>query len=74
MSTTMSDTTQHPIAIPMEDPIIHTDQRPFCAFDPFEDCPCHEDPILIDHVADQVTDGLLTPSEATRVVSGRQCC
>ncbi|MBV8694169.1 MAG: hypothetical protein JO183_01615 [Ktedonobacteraceae bacterium] len=69
----MCDTIQHPITIPMEDPIIHTDERPFCAFDPFADCPCHEDPILIDHVADQVTDGL-TPSEATRVVTGRQCC
>ncbi|MBV9690086.1 MAG: hypothetical protein JO202_10310 [Ktedonobacteraceae bacterium] len=68
----MADSSQRPIPIPMEDPIMHTDEHPFCAFDPFDDCPCHEDPTLIGEVNQQVTDGLLTPDEATSIVTGRQ--
>jgi hypothetical protein len=37
-----------PILIPMEDDLVHTDERPFCG-DPT--CPCHEDAW---HVGDRV--------------------
>jgi hypothetical protein len=60
---------QHPIPIPMEDDLVHTDDFPFCA-DPT--CPDKEDDDLIAEVAQQIEDGLLTPVEATRYVQGRQ--
>jgi hypothetical protein len=61
--------TEWPIPVPMEDDLVHTDHDPFCS-DP--NCPCHEDPDLIDVVAEQVEDGLFTPDEATRFTQGRQ--
>ncbi len=61
---------QHPISIPMEDPlIIHTTDNPFCS-DP--SCPCHRDPLLLAEIHQKVVQGLLTASEATRVVMGQQ--
>lgn len=57
-----------PIAIPMEDDPVHTDEYPFCD-DPT--CSCHEDQTLIAEVAAQVEGGLLTPEEATGLVNGR---
>ncbi len=59
---------QIPIVIPMEDPIIHTADQPFCS-DPT--CPCKEDPELIAEVAAQVEQGLLTHEEATQVIAGK---
>ena len=53
----------------MEDYLVHTAEYPFCFID--EQCPCHEDHLLIDEVAQAVTDGLLTPGEATDFVAGR---
>ena len=63
----MFDSIHHPIVIPMEDPLIHTDDSPFCA-----DCTCpdKEDPELLAAVSQLVEDGLLTPDEATRYVKG----
>ena len=58
-----------PIPIPMEDDLVHTDHDPFCS-DPT--CPCHEESVPLDSLAQQVQDGLLTPEEATRFVQGRQ--
>ena len=60
---------EHPIPIPMEDDLVHTDHDPFCS-DPT--CPCHEDPDLLAEVAQQVDVGLLNPAEATRLMQGRQ--
>ena len=54
--------------IPIDDPI-HTTTTPFC---PVDSCPCHEDEEAIAQVAQTVTDGLLTPTEATDFVSGKQ--
>jgi hypothetical protein len=45
----------------------HTPLHPFC-FDP--KCTCHEDMTLIAFVAENVRNGLLTPSEATRTIKG----
>ncbi len=58
------------IVILMEDPIIHTQQNPFCSIDP--NCPCHDDPELIAEVTQEVEQGLLTPDEATRLIMGQQ--
>lgn len=44
----------------------HTVERPFC----WADCPCHEDQEAIAQVAQHVTDGLMTPTEATDFVGG----
>ena len=51
-----------------EDPVIHTNTDPFCFHDP--SCYCHEDQEQISIVTQHVTDGLLTPEEATRFVRG----
>ena len=56
------------IPIPMEDEPLHTTESPFC---PDPSCGCHEDQILIGEVAVQVESGLLTPQEATNIVSGK---
>src|SRR5258708_7737191 len=40
----MHDPEQTPLIIPMEDPLLHTAEHPFCYNDP---CLCHEDPELI---------------------------
>jgi hypothetical protein len=47
----------------------HTPESPFCYDD---SCACHEDLELVRSVDDQYLDGLLTTSEATRVVQGKQ--
>ena len=60
---------QPPFIIPMEDDLVHTEHDPFCS-DPT--CSCHEDLDLLEEVAQQVEQGLLSPEEATRVVAGRQ--
>ncbi len=52
---------EHPIPIPMEDALVHTDHDPFC---PDPTCP------LLAAVAQQVESDLLTPAEATRFVQG----
>ena len=57
-----------PTTLQEESDLIHTKHYPFCS-DPT--CLCHEDDTLIDAVAQQVKDGLLTPDEATRFVQGR---
>lgn len=64
----MFDTLHHPIVIPMEDPLIHAAENPFCD-DPT--CPDKEDPELQAEVAQLVEDGLLTPDEATNYVMGK---
>ena len=51
------------------DAVIHNPNTPFC---PVDLCPCHEDEDAIGQVAQAVSDGLLTPQEATDFVSGRQ--
>jgi hypothetical protein len=61
--------TGNPIAIPMEDDLAHTAEHPFCFSD--DQCPCHQDFLLIAEGAQAVTDGLLTPGEATSFVAGR---
>ncbi len=58
----------HPIVIPMEDGILHTQSHPFCSD---STCPCHEDPELLSDVAQAVEQGLLTPAEATCLVEGK---
>ena len=58
----------HPIIIPMEDDLVHTDDHPFC-YDPT--CGCHESPELLAEVAQAVADGLLTPHEASDKVGGK---
>ena len=57
-----------PIMIPMEDPIIHTDDHPFCG-DPT--CLCAEDPELIAEVYQAVEQGLMTQEEATLLIQGK---
>ena len=52
----------------MEDPLVHTDEHPFCS-DPT--CPDKEEPQLLAEVAQLVQDGLLTPEEATNYVMGK---
>jgi hypothetical protein len=66
----MHDPTPNQILVVlMEDDLIHTSERPFCFID--DQCPCHEDPLLISEVEQAVLDGLLTPDEATNFVAGR---
>jgi len=64
----MAEDTYAPIIIPMEDDLVHTDEHPFCD-DPA--CGCHEAPVLIAGVAQEVADGLLTPQEASNFVAGK---
>ncbi|GHO55302.1 hypothetical protein [Ktedonobacter robiniae] len=47
---------------------LHSIANPFCYAPP---CPCHEDQENIAEVAQYVSDGLLTPQEATYYVAGR---
>ncbi len=47
---------------------LHTPEKPFC-YDPT--CPDKEDELLIAEVAQFVTDGLMTPEEATDFVRGK---
>lgn len=55
----------------LEDEPIHRPPYYFCTTDD-STCPCREDSDLIAHVASEVEQGLLSPSEATRIVQGRQ--
>ena len=57
-----------PLLVLMEDPILHTTERPFCG-DP--SCPCSEDPALIAEVHEAVEQGLITPEEATLIIQGK---
>lgn len=54
--------------VPVDGELEHTDLYPFC-FD--HTCDCHEDQEAITQVARHVTDGLMTPTEATDFVGGR---
>jgi len=64
-----SDFDPLPVVIQEDDPI-HVGSYPFCA-DPA--CPCHEESDFINgQVAIGVEQGLLTPAEATNIVSGKQ--
>lgn len=60
---------QKPIAIPMEDPIIHTDEHPFCSDC---SCPCHDiqDGQYYELIAKPLLGGLMTPEEANRLYFG----
>jgi len=57
-----------PLVVLMEDDLIHTPESPFCSD---TTCPCREDPLLLAELDQQVTDGLLTPDEATAIVLGK---
>jgi hypothetical protein len=57
-----------PLVILMEDPIIHTNDHPFCGSDP--SCPCHRDSTLLAEVTVLVAQGQLTQEEATQVITG----
>jgi hypothetical protein len=61
----------NPIAIPMEDPIIHTDEHPFCSD---VHCPCHDiqDGQYYELICKPLLGGLLTPEEANRLYFGEQ--
>lgn len=60
---------QYPLLVLMEDPILHTDDHPFCSSDPT--CGCHEDLELIAEVNAAVAQGLITPEEATLIIQGK---
>jgi hypothetical protein len=53
----------------MEDDLVHTSEHPFCFID--DQCPYHDDPLLVSEVEQAVLDGLLTPDEATNFIAGR---
>ena len=60
----------NPIAIPMEDPIIHTQEHPFCP-DPL--CPCHDDREAVRRAIIEPLDaGLITWDEGSRIFFDRQ--
>jgi len=60
----------NPLPVIMVDELVHTDEKPFCS-DP--DCPCHTDiRLLKEQVFGPFFDGLLTSSEAHRLMEGRQ--
>lgn len=59
---------QEVIVVPCLDDLIHTEDHSFCD-DP--NCPCHKDRERINLLNDQIAQGLLTPQEATLVMSGR---
>ena len=57
------------IAIPMEDPIIHTDDYPFCSD---VHCPCHDiqNGQYYELICRPLLDGLMTADEANRLYFG----
>jgi hypothetical protein len=59
----------NPIAITMEDPIIHTDDYPFCSDC---SCPCHDiqDGQYYRFICRPLLDGLMTAEEANRLYFG----
>ena len=62
-------TPNHVPVVLMEDDLVHTSEHPFCFID--DQCPYHDDPLLVSEVKQAVLDGLLTPDEATNFVAGR---
>lgn len=69
INVTLDTTSLVPIVIEYEDDtdFVHSDGGSFC-LDPT--CPCHEDTDLLTELALDVTNGLLTPEEATRIANG----
>ena len=57
----------NPLVVPVEYHW-HTPEKLFC-WD--ESCPCHEDQEHIAQVSQWVSDGLMTPDQATDFVRGR---
>lgn len=57
------------LVIQCEGEIVHTDDKPFC-LDPA--CPCHEDREAVNAVNEAVEAGILTASEASRFMAGKQ--
>lgn len=55
----------------LEDDPMHYPPYYFCAIDD-PTCPCREDASLLSQVAQEYNAGLLAPSEADRIVGGRQ--
>ena len=51
-----------------EGDLLHGKGKMFC-YNP--SCPCHESRLFIDRVARFVSEGFLTPDEATRFVAGK---
>ena len=52
--------------VPMEDRMLHSDDRPFCGS---SDCPCHADDELFDeYILEPVMAGLMTTYEASRIL------
>jgi len=63
-------TVEPPVPVEMEDPIIHTQDAPFCSNN--DACPCHTDAALIaEHVVKPFMAGLLTSSEGVNMAYGR---
>lgn len=60
-----------PIMYRAHDPILHTDEQPFCSD---MQCPCHDDTALYDRCVaiPLFKDGTLTIAEALRLFEGRQ--
>jgi len=52
-----------------DDEIVHTEDRPFCMD---LSCPCHDDIDLLEEVAAEVENGLLTSWEFLRTLNGLQ--
>lgn len=51
-----------------EGDVLHSHGKIFC-YNP--KCPCHESRLLIEIVARFISEGLLTPQEATKFVAGK---
>ncbi len=54
--------------IPMEDEPLHTLDKPYC-WD--STCGCHRDQTLFTETKQFVTEGLMTPTEATLFIAGK---
>jgi hypothetical protein len=48
---------------------VHTLDQPFCLD---TTCGCHEDQLLVGEIQRQISEGLITLPEATRIVQGKQ--
>ncbi len=60
----MNTSNSTPIVIPMEDPIVHTQNHPFCSD---TTCPCHADPELTGTLEQEWLDGLRSTGETFAV-------
>jgi hypothetical protein len=58
-----------PIAVPMEDELVHTDAHPLCSD---ATCPCHDDEILLGQLGQAYALGLLTAEAAGDVFIGKR--